>query len=124
VAATPLAANDKITVTFPTAATYRLSGDEFAGVQTVDQASSASGTAGTFSSGTALAGSGNEVAFGAVSVPAGSSSPTWATDWNPVGAYTLSTQYLGKAYQLPPAGGYAATGSASGAWLAAVVTFR
>jgi parallel beta-helix repeat protein len=124
IALKPLAVNDKITVSFPSASTYRLSGDEFAGVTRMDQSSTATGTASTFSSATAQATTGNQVAVGAVSVPTGAANPTWASGWIVNGSYATSSQYLSKAYQLPGSGGYAATGGASGAWLAAVVTLR
>ncbi len=124
VAVKPLAVNDRITASFPSARTYRFSGDEFAGATSPDHASVATGTGSSFSSGTAQATAGNELAFGAVSIPAGTGNPSWSTPWLPIGAYTFSGQYLGKAYQLAASGGYAATGAATGAWLAAVVTLR
>jgi PKD repeat protein len=117
-----LAVGDKITVSFPTAATYRLSGDEYAGVSRPDQTSVASGTTSAFSSGTAQASTSGEVAFGVVATFGGTANPSWATGWTSIGAYSVSGRYLGKAHQLPAAGSYTATGSATGAWLAAVVT--
>lgn len=122
VAQQPLAVGDKITVTFPSAATYRLSGDEYAGVSRVDQTAAASGTGTSFSSGTAQASSGGEVAFGAVATFAGTSNPTWSSGWSGIGTYSVSGRYLAKAHQLPASGAYSATGSATGAWLATVVT--
>lgn len=118
-----LVANDKITVTFPSAATYRLSGDEFAGSTSADQAATATGTSSAYSSGAVQAGAGSMV-FGAVSVPVGSANPTWSGGWTQIGSYSVSSRYLSKAYQLPAAGSYAATGTASGPWLAAAVSFR
>jgi PKD domain/Right handed beta helix region len=124
VAARPLAANDRITVSFPSAATYRLSGDEFAGVTSVDQAATATGAASTFSSGVTQAASDHELAFGAVSVTAGTANPAWSTGWNPAGTYSTASRYLSKAFQVPAAGAVGASGSANGPWLAAAVTFR
>ena len=125
VAAAPLAANDKLTVSFPSAATYRLSADEFAGVTGPDRAATATGGAGAFSSGAAVASAGHEIVFGAVSVPVGSADSTWSAGWNGIGAMSTTGRYLGKAYRVATsAGSYPATGSASGAWLAAAVSFR
>jgi hypothetical protein len=73
-------------------------------------------------SGTAQASTSGEVAFGVVATFGGTANPSWATGWTSIGAYSVSGRYLGKAQQLPAAGSYAATGSATGAWLAAVVT--
>ena len=124
VAAGPLAVNDKISVTFPSAAGYRMGGEEFSGATRLDQASTATGSGTSFSSGTAQATAGNEVAFGAVSVPAGTANPTWTSGWTDLGSYAVGSRYLGRAYDLPAPGGEAATGTATGAWLAAVATFR
>jgi parallel beta-helix repeat protein len=119
-----LAVNDRITVSFPSAATYRLGGDEFAGVTVPDQVATATGTGSSFSSGAAQATTGNEIAFGAVAVPSGTSAPSWATGWRNIGTYSQGAQYLGRAYQLPVSGSATATGTAGGAWLAAVVTLK
>ena len=123
VAAGPLAVNDKISVTFPSAAGYRMGGEEFSGATRLDQASTATGGGTSFSSGTAQATAGNEVAFGAVSVPAGTANPTWTSGWTDLGSYAVGSRYLGRAYDLPAPGGDAATGTVTGAWLAAVATF-
>jgi parallel beta-helix repeat protein len=119
-----LVVNDRITVSFPTAATYRLGGDEFAGVTVPDQVATATGTGSSFSSGPAPATSGNDIGFGAVAVPSGTSAPSWATGWRNIGTYSQGAQYLGRAYQLPVSGSATATGTAGGAWLAAVVTLK
>ncbi|MDX6299082.1 MAG: hypothetical protein QOF53_296 [Nocardioidaceae bacterium] len=124
VATTALAVNDKVTVAFPSAATYRLVGDEFTGAARLDQAATATGTASAFSSDAAPATVGNEIAFGAVSVPSTTTAPAWATGWRSVGAYAVGSQYLSRAYQLPVAGSQTATGTAGGPWLAAVLTLR
>ncbi|HEY3529504.1 MAG TPA: PKD domain-containing protein [Nocardioides sp.] len=125
VAVNALAPNDRLTVTFPSAATYRLTADEFAGVSRPDQASTASGSAATFSSGSVQATVGHEIAFSAVTLASGSANPTWSSGWSVMGSYSTSGRYLSKAYQVASApGGYTGSGGASGPWLAAAVTFR
>src|SRR3954447_1494627 len=119
-----LVAGDRITVNFPSAATYRFTGDEFAGVTALDQVSTATGSGSSFSSGTAATTGGDEIAFAAVAVPSAAAAPSWATGWRNLGTYTVGTQYLGRAYQLPVSGGQTATGTVGGAWLAAVLTLR
>jgi hypothetical protein len=122
VAQQPLVAGNQITVTFPSAATYRLSGDEYAGVGRADQTAATAGTGSTFSSGTAQTSSGGEVAFAAVATFGGTANPSWASGWTSTGTYSVSGRYLAKAHQLPASGPYTATGTATGTWLAAVVT--
>ena len=124
IATRALGVDDRITVTFPTATTYRLAGDELRGVSSVDQVSTATGTASTYSSGLAGTSAGGDAAFGAVSLPSAASGPTWATGWQSAGSYANGSQQLGRAYRLPVSGSLAATGTAGGAWLAAVVTLR
>ena len=123
VATRALVVNDRITATFPSATAYRMAGDEFAGATRLDKTAAATGTGSTFSSGSAQATVGNEIAFGAVSIPSGTTAPTWATGWRDLGSGVVGSRYLGRAYQLPASGGYAATGTASGPWLATVATF-
>ncbi|MEP7088976.1 MAG: PKD domain-containing protein [Nocardioidaceae bacterium] len=122
VASTALAVNDRITVTFPTATSYRIFGDELSGVHRVDQASTALGAASTYASGVAQATTGNEVAAGAVLLPAGPGAPTWASGWKDLGPAAVGSAQLGRAYRLAGVGSYTATGTAAGPWLAAVVT--
>jgi PKD repeat protein len=124
VATRALTVDDRITATFPTATSYRLIGDEFAGASRVDTSAGATGGGTTFSSGSTQATAGNEIAFGAVSIPVGSANPAWSTSWRDLGAYSVSGRYLGRASQLPVSGAQVASGTASGAWLAAVVTLR
>ena len=123
VATRALVVNDRITATFPSATSYRMAGDEFAGATRLDKTMAATGTGSTFSSGSAQATAGNEIAFGAVSIPSGTTAPAWATGWRDLGAGVVGSSYLGRAYQLPASGGYAAAGAASGPWLATVATF-
>jgi PKD repeat protein len=121
----PLAANDKITVSFPSATAYRLGGDEFSGISRADGSAASTGASGSFSSGAAQATVGNEIAFAAVSVPSGTASPSWSAGWRDLGSNVVGSRYLGRAYEpAPSAGAYTATGTASGAWLSAVVTLQ
>jgi hypothetical protein len=118
--ATALPVNARITATFPSATTYRLTADELAGVSQVDRTASAVGPAGTFSSGpTGTTSAAKEVVFGAVSVLSGSANPAWSAPWKDMGSYALAPRYLGRAYQVSSSpASYAAGGTASGAWLA------
>ena len=124
VATNSLAANDRITATFPSATSYRMSGDEFSGATRVDGSAAATGSGATYSSGTAQSTVGNEIAFGAVSVPVGTTDPTWANGWHDLGTKSVDNRYLGRAYQLAVSGDQAAIGTASGPWLAMVLTLR
>jgi parallel beta-helix repeat protein len=114
-----------ITVTFPNSASNRVTTDEVSGVTTVDQVAAASGPSGSFSSGatgtTARAG---EFVLGTAAV-FGGTSVTWGSGWRVLTTYTTGTNGLARAYQIPAAtGSFAATGTASGAWLSQVVTFK
>ena len=124
VLAHPLGVNDRITASFPSATSYRLGGEEFAGVTGVDTTSGATGSTSSFSSGTAPATVGNEIAFGAVSIPVGSGAPAWASGWKNVSAAATGSRYLGRAYRLPVSGPQEASGTATGSWLAALLTLR
>jgi parallel beta-helix repeat protein len=123
--ATELPVNARITATFPSATTYRLTADELAGVSQVDRTASAVGPAGTFSSGpTGTTSAAKELVFGAVSVLSGSANPAWSAPWKDMGSYALAPRYLGRAYQVSSSpASYAAGGTAGGAWLASTVTF-
>jgi hypothetical protein len=123
VTAGPLAVNDKITATFPTATGYRLGGDEFTGAGTLEAASTATGTSTTFSSGPVTS-AGNDLVFGAVSIPSGTAAPAWAAGWSNLGTQAVGNRYLGRAYTLPSGGPVNASGSAPNAWLAAAVALR
>lgn len=126
VASNALAAGDRINVTFPAATGYRLTGDEISGATAVDRVAAASGSSTAFSSGptptTTVPG---ELVFGAVSVTGGTTHPTWDAGWSSVGSHAVGTSYLARAQQVTSTtGSFAATGTASGPWLATVVTFR
>ncbi|HEY2796239.1 MAG TPA: right-handed parallel beta-helix repeat-containing protein [Micromonosporaceae bacterium] len=121
-----LTTNGKITVTFPgPAATYRVTGDELAGVSAVDKTAAATGTSSAYSSGsTSTTSTPAELVFGAVAF-AGGSAPVWSGGWTAESSYTVSTNGLGRAYRITSAtGSFAATGSISSSWLAMCVTFR
>jgi parallel beta-helix repeat protein len=120
-----LAVNDKITITFPAASTYRIITDEVSGVSTVDRQSSAGGTGSAFSSGaTGTISRAGEFVF-AVTGTFGGTSLTWNPGWTGLANYSVNTNTLGRAYQIPTAtGSFTATGTGSGTWLAEIVTFK
>ena len=91
----------------------------------LDQRAAAGGTASAFSSGsTGTTAAANEFVFGAVGVFAGTA-PAWDPGWTALTVYAVGTNYLGRAYQITSnTNTFAATGTASGSWLAACVTFR
>jgi parallel beta-helix repeat protein len=125
VASHALAVNDKITVTFPAASTYRIMTDEVSGVSTVDRQSAASGTGSAFSSGASgTISRAGEFVF-AVTGTFGGTSLTWSPGWTALANYSVNSSTLGRAYQIPAAtGSFTATGTGSGSWLAEVVTFK
>lgn len=120
-----LAVNNVITLTFPTASTYRITADEVSGVSTADQESAASGTGSTFSSGaTGTISRSGEFVFTAVGT-FGGTTVTWSPGWTGEQTYTVGSNALGRAYQIPSAtGSYTGSGTASGNWLAEIVTFK
>jgi parallel beta-helix repeat protein len=124
IARTGLAINQKISVTFPTAATYRITGDEVTGATVVDRHIEAAGSGTAYSSGpTGATSVAKEFVFSAVGLYAGSS-PTWASGWKTIAPYAINTDFLGRAYQISTAvGSFTGSGTGSGSWLAATVTF-
>jgi parallel beta-helix repeat protein len=125
VAHAALVPGSKITVTFPTAASYRMTADEISGVTAVDRTAAAAGTGTTYASGaTAVTSSPKEFVFGAVAVFAGTA-PAWATGWTAEQNYAIGANYVGRAYQVTTSSGsFNAAGTASGGWLAICVTFQ
>jgi parallel beta-helix repeat protein len=125
IASHALAVNDKITVTFPTASTYRAMADDVSGVSAVDRQSAASGTGSAFSSGASgTISRAGEFVF-AVTGTFGGTSLTWNSGWTGLANYSVNTNTLGRAYQIPTAtGSFTASGTGSGTWLAEVVTFK
>jgi PKD repeat protein len=120
-----LAVNDKISISFPAASTYRIMTDEVSGASTVDQQSAASGTGSAFSSGaTGTISRPGEFVF-AVTGTFGGTSLTWNSGWTGLANYSVNTSTLGRAYQIPAAtGSFTGTGTGSGIWLAEIVTFK
>lgn len=121
---TALAVNDRITATFPASATgYRIAADEYAGVTQLDDTAADGGSTAQFSSGTTGTTTPGLV-FAAVATKAGSGNPAWASGWTAITSYAVGSSYLARAYRLPTsAGAFSASGTTSGTWLAAVVTF-
>lgn len=120
-----LAVNGVISVTFPTASTYRITADEVSGVSTVDQESAGSGTGSTFSSGsTGTISRAGEFVFAAVGT-FGGTTLTWNPGWTSEQTYIVGSNALGRAYQISSATGpFTGSGTASGNWLAEIVTFK
>lgn len=125
VAPAGLPVNDQIVLSFPTASTYRITADEVAGVSTVDQTASASGSGSTFSSGaTGTTDHGGEFVYAAVAT-FGGTTLSWGSGWTGLQTYTVGTNALGRAYQIPAGTGtFSGTGTASGTWLAQVIAFQ
>ena len=120
-----LPVNDQVLLKFPTAASYRLTADEVAGVTTADQAAAASGNTTTFSSGaTGTTTRAGEFVYTAVAT-FGSTSISWGPGWTGLATYSVGSNSLGRAYQIPSATGtFTGAGTAGGPWLAQVITFR
>ncbi len=125
IAVNGLAANDTITIRFPTASGYHMTADEVSGVTSVDQQSAASGTGSAFSSGsTGTTARSGEFVYATVAT-FGGTSLSWNSGWTALSSYTVGSTAIGRAYQIPKATGtFAASGTASGNWLAQVVTFK
>ena len=122
---TSLVPNNRITVSFPSAATYRITGDELSGVTAPDRQAGAGGSGSAYASGsTGVTSAAKEFVFGTVAVYAGTT-PAWASGWTGLTTYAVGTNYLGRAYQITSAtNSFNATGTASGSWLAVCVTFE
>jgi hypothetical protein len=125
VAKNGLASGSKITVSFPSASANRITADEVAGVTSVDQQSTARGTSGSFSSGsTGTTSRPGEFVF-AVTATFGGTSVSWNASWTGLTTYTVGSNALARAYQIPAStGSFAGTGTASASWLAEVVAFK
>ena len=51
-------------------------------------------------------------------------SPAWTNGWTAETVYAMGSNFVGRAYTITTAAGsFAATGTATGTWLAACVTF-
>jgi parallel beta-helix repeat protein len=125
VAKTGLASGSKITVTFPSASANSIAAEEVTGVTTVDQQSAAGGAAGSFSSGsTATTSAPGEFVF-AATTSFGGTSVAWGASWTSLSTYIAGSNALARAYQITAStGSFTSSGTASGRWLAEVVTFK
>jgi PKD repeat protein len=124
VAHTGLAPNDRITISFPGAATYRILTDEISGASAVDKQSAASGSGTSFSSGaTGTTSRAGEFVF-AVTATFGGTSVSWNPGWAGLTTYSSSSNAVARAYQIPGGtGSFTGSGTASGTWLAEVIAF-
>jgi fibronectin type 3 domain-containing protein len=120
-----LAAGGSITLAYPSSAETHVSVDEFSGITGIDTSAGATGTAAAFSSGTApVTTQAQDVLVGVIGIESGKV-PAWANGWASLPALSVSTDFLDTAYQLATAaGGYAASGTTSGQWMASIVTFK
>jgi hypothetical protein len=120
-----LAAGSTITLTYPSSAETHVSVDEFSGIAGIDTSAGATGITSSFSSGTTPATSqASELLIGAVGTESGAA-PTWSAGWTALPVLSLSGDYLDTAYRLvTTSGGYAATGTIRGQWMASIVTLK
>ena len=121
-----LAAGSTITITFPTTTTYRITADELTGVTALDKTAVATGRTSAFSSGaTKTTVAVREVVLGVLGVTAGNGSATWGSAWTDAGSFTVGTSLVGRASRVSTqTGTFTASGTTSGTWTAAVLTFR
>jgi PKD repeat protein len=119
-----LAAGNTISLTFPTSAEYHVSIDEFGGVAALDRSAGAFGRTSSFNSGaTTTTAQPNELLFGLVGVESGST-PSFSAGWNALPALSVSTDWQRTGYQISgTTGQFAATGSTTGTWMAAIATY-
>ena len=124
-AANGLAVNDQITVSFPTASSYRITADEVSGASSLDRQSASSGSGSAFSSGaTGTTSQSGEFVFATVAT-FGGTSIGWDPGWTGLTTYTVGSNALGRAYQIPASiGSFTGSGTVSGNWLAEVVAFK
>ena len=120
-----LPAGGSITLTYPSSAETHVSVDEFSGITGIDTSAGATGTTAAFSSGVAPATTqASDVLIGTIGIESGKA-PTWASGWKALPVLSVSSDYLGSAYQIATAtGAYAATGTTSGQWMASIVTLK
>ena len=119
-----LPAGGTIRITYPSAAECHASADEFSGLAARDRVASAWGASSGFNSGlTATTTQSGELLFGAVGNESGGS-PTWAAGWNALPLLAVSSDHLGAAYRVSSGTGqFAASGTVSGTWMAAITTY-
>jgi hypothetical protein len=120
-----LATGGSITLTYPSSGETHVSVDEFSGITGIDTSAGATGTTAAFSSGAAPATTqATDVLVGVVGIESGKT-PTWASGWTRLPVLSVSSDFLDTAYQLATAvGSYAASGTASGEWMASIVTLK
>ena len=120
-----LAAGGSITLTYPSSAETHVSVDEFSGITGIDTSAGATGTTAAFSSGSApVTTQATDVLVGVVGIESGKS-PTWASGWTGLPVLSVSSDFLDTAYQMATAAGsYTASGTASGEWMADIVTLK
>ncbi len=119
-----LAQGATITVTYPATAQSYVAIDEFTGLLAVDQSASAFATGTSFNSGnTATTAQANELLYGIAGVESGNAQ-AWAAAWTALPTLSISADHFATAYQVVNAtGAYNASGTASGMWMAGIVTF-
>ena len=119
------AAGGSITLTYPSSGETHVSVDEFSGITGIDTSAGATGTTAAFSSGPApTTTQATDVLVGVVGIESGKS-PTWASGWTRLPVLSVSSDFLDTAYQMATAAGsYAASGTASGEWMASIVTLK
>jgi len=121
----PLATGATITLTYPSSNETHVSVDEFSGITGIDTSAGATGTSSAFSSGTAPATTqAADVLIGTVGTESGKA-PTWAVGWAALPVLSVSSDYLGTAYEFATAAGaYAASGTIGGQWMASIITLK
>jgi parallel beta-helix repeat protein len=120
-----LSTADSVTLTFPSSAEHHVAIDEYSGISALDQHAAATGAASTpFNSGsTPSTTSANELVFGVVGTEGGAA-PVYAAGYTALPVLAISSDRLAPAYQIVNhTGTFAASGSVTGQWMAAVATF-
>jgi hypothetical protein len=120
-----IAAGASLTLSYPSSAETHVSIDEFAGITGIDTSAGATGTTSAFSSGAApVTTQAHDVLVGTIGLESGKA-PAWAGGWTALPVLSISSDYLGAAYQIASATGtYAATGTTGGQWMASIITLK
>ena len=120
-----LAPGGTVTLTYPSSAETHLSVDEFSGVTGIDTSAGATGTTAAFSSGSApTTAQPADILIGTVGIESGKA-PTWASGWTALPVLSVSSDFLGTAYQMATTtGAFAATGTTGGQWMASIVALK
>ena len=119
-----LPSGGRITITYPTSAECHASADEFAGLVSLDTGAGAFATSTSFNSGnTATTAQPTELLFGVVGEESGTT-PVWASGWTALPVLSIGTDRIDAAYRVSSATGqFAASGTASGTWMAGIATY-